>query len=166
MLDELILEIGSENKDGIIFGDCFYLNYYGINVFLYVCKTTSYQACVFELAKKRMRYNGKMVEVLSRNLKPTKAPLLVLENNCFSKSEYWLDTTSDNSSDKCLLVPVHAYDPLYKKALDAGVEIPETGIFKAICLEKEREIGLGRFYWEVESRKLKNKKINKIQNRA
>lgn len=164
-MDELDLEIGTENKNGIIFGDCFYLLYCGINVFFYVCKTNKDNACVYELAKKRIKYEGKTVEILCNNFRPTKNPVVVLDNNCYTKSEYWVPTTEDG----CILIPVSAGDPLYEKAIEEmGVEFPPTGEFKAIPLTEERKNGLMCYYWDVilPDKKPKNKKIKKIKIRA
>lgn len=163
-MEEIDLEIGTENENGIIFGDCFYLNYYGINVFFYVCKTNKDSACVYELAKKRVKYEGRTVEILCNNLVATKSPLVVLENNCYTKSNFWVSTTKD----KCLIIPVEYLSPLYKKALEQGVEFPATGEFKALMLEEEKKKGFLRFYWEVTKpiKKIKKQKNKKITIRA
>ena len=138
------MQIGTENVDGILFGDVFYLNYHGINIFLYVCRTSYFQVAVYELGTKKIKYENKQVEIIN-NMKPARKPLIVTEDNCWTKSRFWVDTTKDHE----LIIPINSDTPAYKEAIKMGIEFPETGLFKAIWLETEQKEGLGRFYWDV-----------------
>lgn len=145
-LDEYDKDIGIENLSGIMFGQVFYLNYYGINVFLYVCGQDSNRVRVFELAKSKIKnQEGELVEVIKPGLKPAKNPLIVTGRNGWTVSNFWLETGIDKETGiKVLYVPIRMYDPIYKKALELGVEYPDFGEIKAEYV-KEPE----RYYWEM-----------------
>ena len=65
-----------ENEDGIEFGNIFYLSYYGINVFFYVCRTNQHSVAVFELAKKKVKIDAEPepVEIIDTRLIPARKP--------------------------------------------------------------------------------------------
>ena len=113
------------NDDGIEFGDLYYLNYYGINVFFYVCGLDKHRVRIYELSKKKRIIDGVSAEFLTPTLKPTRAPLIVLENNGWTISNYWARTNNKRQIE----IPINVSDPLYKKALELGVEYPVTGIY-------------------------------------
>lgn len=136
-----------ENVDGVKFGDIFYLNYYGINVFFYVCGTDHHRARIFELAKKRIKYEGKSVEVLTSKLAPTTSPKVVLEHNSWTKSNFWVDTNKEGQ----IYIPVND-GPLLHKALKLGVEYPLTGEYRAIPLNNNNIL---EYYWELPKKKTK-----------
>lgn len=146
------------NVDGVRFGDIFYLNYYGINVFFYVCGLDTHRVRVFELAKKRKKINGESAEYLAPHLKPTSAPYFVLEHNCWTKSEHWFETTTEDR----MIVPIDMYSPIHKKVLDLGIDFPITGYAYAIKLDKEQRANVLTYYWEAPKR-IKKQKINKIK---
>lgn len=149
-----------DNVDGVMFGDIYYLNYYGINVFFYVCRIDHHRVAVFELAKKKAKLpkTGECVEFIHPKLKPARSPLVVLENNCWTKSNFWVDT----NKEKQLIIPVAFLSPLYNCALDLGIELPMSGEYCAVPLTKEQDEGtLFTFYWDV-PKKAKNKNKNKI----
>ena len=150
-LDDLTIQIGSENVDGALFGDVYYLNYHGINVFFYVCRTSMFKVCIFELSKKKIKYEGKTVDVLCDGLKPTKSPKVILDNNCCYKSDFWVSTTKDGAIE----IFIDSSLPLYKQAIKEGVEFPETGPVYAYKLKEELENGILNYYWDIRS----NKKI-------
>ena len=145
MIDELTLQIGSENLDEVLFGDLFYLNYYGVNVFFYVCRTSLYQVAIYEIKKKRIKYENQIVEIIDSDLKPSHKPLVVTENNCWTKSRFWVNTTHE----KKLLIPININTPVYKEAIKQGTEFPETGYFEAVWLEEEQKKGVANYYWNV-----------------
>ena len=147
-----------ENVDGVEFGDIFYLNYYGINVFFYVCGTDHHRVRIFELAKKHITVNGIKAEAIAPKLSPTTSPKVVLSNNCWTKSNFWVDTNSDGQ----IYIPVND-GPLVYKAISLGVEYPLTGEYRAYPLKKEKENGILNYYWELPKRtNHKNKNILKI----
>ena len=144
------------NVGGIEFGDIFYLNYYGINVFFYVCGLDHNRVRIYELAKKRKIINGVHAEFLTPKLSPTTSPLVVLKHNSWTKSEFWVETTKDGR----LVIPV--WDgPLVYQAIKIGNEIPVIGEFYAIHLKEEQEAGILNYYWPAPERKKQKKKQNK-----
>ena len=145
-MDDLDYKAGLLNEYGIIFGDIFYLRYCGINVFFCVCKTTTTQCCIFELAKKRIKYKGKIVEVLYGEYKGAKKPLVVTEDNCYSKSNFWVDMKNENE----IWIPITTDLPLYKCACEKAKDyIPKLGEFEAVKLTEEKANGILNYYWEV-----------------
>ena len=147
-----------DNVDGAMFGDIYYLNYYGINVFFYVCGTDTHRVRVYELAKKRGKINGESAECLTLNFRPTKAPYFVYKHNCWTKSEFWLETTTENR----IIVPIDMFSPIHKKVLDLGIDFPITGYAYAVKIEKEQRKNILSYYWEA-PKKIKKQKINKIK---
>ena len=146
-----------ENVSGVKFGDIFYLNYYGINVFFYVCGLDHNRVRIYELAKKRTIVDGIHAEYLTRDLKPTTSPRIVLNNNCWTKSDFWVDTTKDGR----LIIPV--WDgPLVYQAIKLGNGLPAIGEFYACHLKKEQEDGVSNYYWPAPEKKNKKNK-NKIK---
>lgn len=139
-MDSLELQIGTENDYGIIFGDIFYLQFCHINVFFYVCKTTSKQVCIYELAKKKIKRHGRTVEVLCPGLKPTQSPNIITENNCCSKSTFWVDVKDENH----IWIPITSNMPFSRKS-----NVLFFGEKEAIKLTEEKEKGVLNYYWEV-----------------
>jgi len=151
------VDISIENTSGVNFGDIYYLNYYGINVFFYVCGLDHSRVRIYELAKKRKIINGIHAEYLTPNLNPTTSPRIVLNNNCWTKSDFWVDTTKDGR----LVIPV--WDgPLVYNAIKLGNDIPMIGEFYAIHLKEEQENGILHYYWPAPQKvSKKNKNIFK-----
>lgn len=134
-----------ENVDGVKFGDVFHLDYYGINVFFYVCGTDHHRVRIFELAKKRGVINGIHAEYLAPGLKPTTAPKVVLSHNSWTKSEFWVETNKEGQ----LCIPIND-GPLLRKALKLDVEYPLTGEYRAYPVAEAT-----KYYWEVPKKKTK-----------
>lgn len=140
-IDDVDLEIGFENEYGIIFGDIFYFYYQGINVFFYVCKTNSTQVCLYELAKKKIKYEGKTVNILCPGLKPTKSPNIITENNCCCKSQFWVNVKDENH----IIIPIENDMPIYHK-----VDYPYLGYFEATKIpNNEKQNGVLNYYWDI-----------------
>lgn len=139
------------NEDGVEFGDVFYLNYYGINVFFYVCGLDHHRVRVYELAKKRAVIDGAHVEYLTHNLRPTTCPKVVLLKNCWTQSEFWVKTTPDKKLEFWI-----GAGPLYFKAQSLG-HYPVPGYVYAQLCEEEQEAGIVNFYWPAP---IKKKKLN------
>lgn len=137
-----------ENFDGIDFGDVAYLNYYGINLFFYVCGLDHHRVRIFELAKKRATIDNVKVEYLTKDLKPTTSPKIVLEHNSWTKSEYWAKTTKDGRIEINI-----EYGPLTYMAQKMGVEFPITGPMYAYVLKEEKKKGVANFYWPAPGKK-------------
>ena len=137
-----------DNIHDIMYGDVFHLKYFGINVFFAVCKTDEKKVAVYELSKKKIKQDGKTIEIICSR-EPTSSPLVVpKKENCDSKSNTWFETTED----KELLVKVTYNCPLFQK-----IENPRTGIFKATLLEEEMKHGILNYYWTVDNTYLKKK---------
>lgn len=132
-----------DNRHDIIFGDIFYLNYYDINVFFQVCKTSYNQVAIYELEKKRIDVDKEKVCPYKRARKP----LLIIKNNCYRKSTYWVDTDYDDDLNKIIYLNISMDSPLYKLAQEKYL-FPNLFV-SAICLEDEQEKGLGNYYFEV-----------------
>lgn len=142
-----------DNEDGVHFGDVFYLCYYGINVFFYVCGLDRHRVRIYELAKKRGKLNGETIEYLTPTLRATTSPKIVLEHNTWTKSEFWVNTSSDGK----LIIPV--WDgPLVYGAIKLGHDTPIIGDMYAIPLKKEKKEGITTFYWLVPKPKKEQKR--------
>ena len=145
------------NADGVEFGDIFYLNYYGVNVFFYVCGLDRHRVRVYELAKKRSVIDGVSAEYLTPDFKPTSAPKVVLTHNSWTKSEYWVKTTPDGRLEFYI-----GFGPLMCKAMKVSEQYPVSGYVYAFSLKKEQEVGILKYYWEA-PKPVKKQKRNKIK---
>ena len=155
--EDFDIDYDLENFDGVNFGDIFYLNYYGINVFFYVCGLDHHRVRIYELAKKRKIINGESAEYLAPYFKATTSPKVVLEHNCWTKSEFWVETTKDGR----LVIPV--WDgPLIYMAIALGYPAPTPGPVYAFPLKKEKEEGIFKYYW-LAPHKINQRKLNKIK---
>lgn len=143
------------NDDGVSFGDIFYLNYHGINLFFYVCGLDRHRVRIYELAKKRKVINGIHAEFLTPKLAPTTCPKVVLMKNLWTKSEMWVETTSDGN----IIIPVTQV--LINMARRNGEPTPVMGNVLAYPLKEELEMGILNYYWPAPS--LSRKKLNKIK---
>lgn len=141
---EWIRQVGTDNDYGISFGDLFYLRYCGLNIVFYVCKTTSTQVCLFELAKKKIKYQGRTVEVLCRGLPGTQSPLIVTEDNCYSKSHFWVDVKDEEH----IWIPINKDMPICERARKKGY-IPKVGEFEAYKMTEEKKNGVLNYYMEL-----------------
>lgn len=140
-LDDLERSQCLDNEYGIVFGDIFFLRYQDINVFFYVCGTTSSQVRLYELAKKKRRINGKTVNTLCCGLKPTQSPNIITENNCWHKSTFWVNIKDDEH----IFIPIESNMPIYHKT-----KYPYLGDFEAIKLtDEEKQNGVLNYYWEI-----------------
>lgn len=143
------------NDDGVNFGDIFYLNYHGINLFFFVCGLDKHRVRIYELAKKRVVVNGIHAETLTPKLAPTTCPKVVLMKNLWTKSETWVETTSDGN----ILLPVTQI--LINMARRNGEQTPAMGSVLAYPLKEELEMGILNYYWPAPS--LSRKKLNKMK---
>lgn len=146
-----------ENVDGVKFGDIFYLDYYGINVFFYVCRTDHHQVAIFELAKKKVKLDyvseEEKVEIVDRRLVPARKPYIVTENNCWTKSEFFVKTTEEGH----ILIPIKYKSRIYNEALKLGEEFPITGEYRAVPLAD-----FAKYYYELPKSKKQRKRKHYI----
>ena len=150
-----------ENVDGVMIGDCFCLHYYNINVFFYVSKIDTYEVAVYELAKRTIKYNGQLVDVLCPNYKATSMPLVVEGSNCFSKTKFYVKTGTVQKFGTVLKIPIKYTSRIYEKVSNS-VPFPETGLFYAFALKEETENGLRKYFWETKTME-KRKKYKKVK---
>ena len=143
MLDKLERQIGFENEHGAMYGQIYYLDFHGINLFFFGCRTAARHISLFELEKKRIQQEGKTVEIIHPRLKPARKPLLIEDNNCEYKTNYWAETGKE-----CVYVTVYADSPLFKQAYEDGKE-PMPGTYKAVWLKEEQEKGIANYYWDI-----------------
>ena len=158
--EEFDADISIDNVHGALFGDIYYLNYYGINVFFYVCGTDTHRVRVYEMAKKKRVINGESAEYLTPKFRPASSPYFVLKHNSWTKSEYWLKTTTENR----MIVPIDIYSPIYKKALSLGIEYPITGYAFATKIEKETRRHILDYYWAAPAKRPKKSKAKREIN--
>lgn len=163
--DNITYSIGVSNDDDVLFGDIFYLSYCGINVFLKVCRTNKKAVCVYELSKRRLK--GHRETISSR---ASKNPLLVMENNTWTKSNFWVETGIDKNNEKFIKIQMDTNSKLFKKVVELGYVLPPVLI--AYWMKEEQEKGIANFYWEdysyiyKQENNVKQKKIEKIKNSA
>ena len=162
-MNNKIYKIDFENTHGYIIGDIFWLNYYDINIFLYVCKVDINKVLVYELQTKKIKNEkNKYIEIIKPGLKIIKKSLLRDKNET---KKFWVETKEDG-----LQVPIRYMCPIYKEIIDRGISLyPKFGIMKAVCLIEEKKNGIGNYYWET-SNKIRKRNIDsniyKIKNIA
>ena len=145
--DEVVFEEGKDavNVDGINLMDIFYVVYNDINIFFMVSKTRSHAVALFELET----INGKFIgednmpyETIDKDFKPRKRPYIIPENNCWTKTEFWVKSDKNG----CLHIPILANAPLVRLDIARGrtpimtewvvEKLPKDKIieeFKALC---------------------------------
>ena len=140
----LIRDIKEEkNEDNVWFGDIFWLSYYGINVIFCVSRTTKKAVTVYELAKRQYRYKEGLFDVVTGRLKAASKPLVV-ERNSATYSDLWCQTHTERDY-KYILVPVEEDSKLYIKALEKGIDEPETGMLKAYWVGDSQQNNITNF---------------------
>lgn len=140
LMTELERQVGYENEYGILFGDIYYLWYQGINVLFYVCRHSAKRVCLYELAKKKIKYEGELVEVLCWDLPPTKSPNIITQKNCCNKSQFWVDVKDYDH----IYIPIDSSMPIYHK-----VKRPKEGLFEAIRVCDEERKNIFSYYWKI-----------------
>lgn len=130
------------NDFGIRIQDAFLLDYYGVKVFFRVCGTTKDSVFLVELAQKRTKWGIQ----ISRTLKGSKNPLVVLKGNDSVHSRYEAFPESVSGSVR-LPIRVDYGDPLHREAMNYA-EFPACGYAYAVPLNKPMHELLD-MYWEV-----------------
>ena len=155
---EILIETGMTNKHGVCFGDFYYFNYYGINVFFRVCKTTDMQVCLYEIEKKKVTVVGEseLKECIHYDVKPARHPLVITENNTSRNSQYWVFSCEDKS----VSLYIDSSYPIYKLAKELGLN-PEEGFLNAISLAGIQPNGVCNYYWDINVKEPDRKKIKK-----
>lgn len=97
------------NLDGVNTGDYYALSYHSQlaggykNVLLQVCDENEHKVCIYEIGLKKVKYQGKIVETVNWNVRPSRNPVIVpKEMNCWSKSNFWVVSHPDGT----LSVPI------------------------------------------------------------
>ena len=126
------------NEQGILIGSFYILNYYGVYVFLRVCKTTKKSVYLIELATKKHKEGIS----LTKGFKPTKKPYIVQFNNTWRKSNYEVFPTKD----KLLPIEITYGSKLYNAALQ-NTKYPVCGTAFAEPVQD-----IWKWYWVVEEK--------------
>lgn len=103
------------NIHGIIIGDIFQINYYGINVFFMVAKTETEKVYIVELGTKSVKINGEEHDVALGRLKYAKNPYIVKENNNITNTRYAV-CPIEEKGDVYLPIDIPYESKLYKDA--------------------------------------------------
>lgn len=118
------------NQDGIFLLDIYLLDYYGIKVFFQVCKTTKNTVYLVELATKRTK-QGIM---LTKRIKPTKKPLIILKDNTYTKSQYEVNPVRLIQSECWLPIQIKYGDPIFREA-ERIMKYPACGYTYAVPIK-------------------------------
>ena len=118
---------------------------------------------VYELATKKIKKNGRYVEIID-NRNPRKKPYFVYKSNCDAKPNYWVQTgielDEENKNERVIYLYIDYFSKLREDAKEYE-QYPSCGVYKAIFIEEEYKKGFGNFYWEMAEKKYKIKKERK-----
>lgn len=126
------------NQDGVGLMDIFLAKYRNINVFFMVSKTKSHSVALFELETSFGEFIGEdkmLYESLVKGLKPRKRPYIVPNNNCWSKTEFWVKTDKEGR----VHIPTLPQSPLCKLDVARGRK-PIFGVVKCQKLPVDKLI--------------------------
>lgn len=141
-----------DNLDGVLLGQYYGLSYYYygkgyVNVLFQICDEDEHSVCIYELGLKKIKYEGKVVEVVNQNLLPARNPVIVpKEMNCWSKSNFWVRT----NPDKTLSVPI----PDLGNTIGTAYPVKEEGSTDSIRT----------YYFEVETEEPKENESEPLEN--
>lgn len=119
---------------GILITDLYILTYEGLRVIFQVCKTTPRSVFLIELATKRYKDGY----TLTKKYRPSKTPLIVVENNVFSRSTYEVPAIRE---DKKLPIRITLSSKIFWEASKYTC-FPKRGIFYAVPFKDHRDT-----YW-------------------
>lgn len=131
------------NEFDIMLLDTYILDYYGIKVFFQVCKTKPKSVCLVELATKKTKYGI----MLTKQIKASKKPLIITENNTYTKSQYEVYPINLNGDEYWLPIPIDRNSPIYKEALQYE-DCPSCGIAYAVPIKE-----IINMYWDCPEKK-------------
>lgn len=138
--DEIIFEEGKDaiNQDDVNLMDIYWVKYRKINVFFMVSKLKSHSVALYELETKVNKLIGeddKYYETICEGFKPRKRPYIITNNNCWSKTEFWVKSDKDG----CIYLEISPDSPLCKLD-EARGRAPILTIQKIKRLDKEKLI--------------------------
>lgn len=133
--------------NGIKLLDLYILSYLGIKVVFQVCNTTRNTVTLIELATKKYKDGI----TLTKRYKATKKPLIIKNDNVFSRSKYKVVAMRE---DKKLPIKIDLTTKIFYEA-QKYQEYPPMGTFLAVPFVEHRTT-----YWK------KPKKIEKVDNLA
>ena len=136
------------NRFGIFLMDIFMLDYYGVQVFLQVTKTTDETVFLTELATKKTKYGT----MLTKRLVPSKTPLIVLKDNTPTKTTYEVKPINLKGKEYWLPIEIGYGDPIYREALKYH-ESPVYGYAYAVPIKEV----IGKYWLKPISLKEKRK---------
>ena len=120
---------------GIYITDLYLLSYCGMKIIFQVCKTTPKTVFLVELATKRYKDGY----TLTKTYKPSKKPLIIKENNVFTKSTYEVAAIRE---DKKLPIRIGMNSDVFWEA-QKYVKYPRRGTFLAVPFTNHRNT-----YWK------------------
>ena len=129
------------NNKGVCLFDVYVMDYYGIIVFFQVCKTTRESVFIMELATKR--YKDGLT--LTKTIKGSKTPLVVVNNNTYEKTKYEVIPTDD----KRLPIKIEFESKIWKEARKY-VDWPRVGVCYAFPYNNYKNK-----YWKKPDKKIK-----------
>lgn len=138
------------NRFGIFLLDIYLLDYYGVKVFLQVCKTTKETVYLTELATKNTKYGI----MLTRRIKASKKPLIVRNDNTPTKSQYEVKPINLNDKEYWLPIEIKYGDPIYLEACKYH-DYPACGYAYAVPIKD-----VINKYWEKPIEIEREEKIN------
>ena len=127
------------NESGIFLLDTYLLDYYGVKVFFQVCKTTKHSVYLVELATKKTKYGI----MLTKRIKASKKPLVILKNNTYTKSEYEVTPINLNGKEYWLPIEIHYGDLIHQEA-EKYYDFPAVGYAYAVPIKD-----VINKYWET-----------------
>lgn len=153
------------NKYGIVTGDIYSLIYYGVYIYFQVTKITTNSVFLVELGTKKFKKendNNNYVTFLS-DCKPTKKPLVVLENNVFTKTKFEICPILFYGEKEAFLpIEVKQGSKLHLKAMELNKRyVPANCYAYATFFKHSHEY---HCYWkEIETEKIIQKN-NELEN--
>ena len=137
------------NKYGIFLLDIYLLDYYGVKVFFQVCKTTTETVYLVELATKTTKYGI----MLTKTIKASKKPIIIHQNNTYTKSNYEVRPINLKDNEIWLPIEINYNDPIYIEA-KKYYDYPAYGFAYAVPITD-----VLNKYWEKPVEKNKEKEI-------
>lgn len=110
------------NLDNVSLMDIYTTRYRGINIFFMVSKTRCHRVALFELETKLGHCIGEensLYETLTEDFKPRKRPYIIAENNCWTKTDYWVRTDTE---DGCIRIQTKPSSPICQLDVARGRE--------------------------------------------
>ena len=137
--DKTIVEESEEviNLDNVRLMDIYLTRYNDINIFFMVSKTRLHHVALFELETKidyAIGEDNMPYESLVDGLKPRKRPYIIPKNNCWTKTDFWVKT---DTNDGFIYIPTSYSSPLCQLDIARGRE-PKYKLLRCVKLNVEK----------------------------